>query len=277
MNISKVDVENMMDDPDVDRGGIPRRSFVKGMAVAGVGAAALAGGVGVGVSLAQDPCDELRTVEYVGAKKMAGPAPRGLPLLPVTVGDDGVVRGRPSLLGEPILGWYRYCGHGEAPGLQEGYEGDEVLRYFVPASQLAGGADPWFRDRLGEPVRFRDLEPGRAAAARWRSEGAEGKDVVTVLLMRVRGGEVALEGVDRRVADALGLAQGLVAMVSFCTHFCCVPGYRNPSAGAGGSEGDVFCSCHGSVYDPYTLARYRFVQCTQDEPVSPLEPGEGRA
>lgn len=74
--------------------GIDRRTFVKGAAAGAALGAAAAGGLGIFRQVAQVDPTIVRTVQYLGAQQsVQSPAPRGLPLIPVRVDDQGFVTG----------------------------------------------------------------------------------------------------------------------------------------------------------------------------------------
>ncbi len=259
-----------------DDNGLTRRSFVKGCAIAGTAGVAAAAGFSMGKPISLVQGGTIKNVEYIAAKKVGGPAPRGIPLLPLEVGDDGVIRGSPTLDGESVLDWYKYCGHEGAPGLQEAYEGDEVLRYFVVPSKLAQGFDPWYGDRIGEPVKAEHFEEmDRGAAVQWRSQGEEGANIISATIIKTSPERHAFEGVPQDLVMEAGLEDGFVAFVSFCTHFCCVPGWKEAEdqARARGAWDDLYCTCHHSIYDPFTLSSDSFQLKLVDEEESPLKPG----
>jgi len=54
--------------------------------------------------------------------------------------------------------------------------------------------------------------------------------------------------------------QGFMANLNKCTHFCCVPAFKAYAGSAGfGAADDIYCQCHQSVYDPFSLIQQRFV------------------
>ncbi|HLE97688.1 MAG TPA: hypothetical protein VI997_09995, partial [Candidatus Thermoplasmatota archaeon] len=199
-----------------------------------------------------------------------GPAPRGVPLIPIRARDDGLLEGRARIEAVPLsssiatqdagpvdaLAWYRYCGHQDAPGLRHDWTADSLLRFFVPT-----GARPWYADREGAPIRVADLaEPGAAAAFQWRSVGETGTSVLTGAVVRVAPGaprEPARlvppakrwKPGDAEVLAASFLADGLLAASTFCTHFCCLPAYRDAT---------LACPCHNSVFSFEEVAVYSF-------------------
>lgn len=275
-----------------------RRAFVKGTVAASAAAALGAGGVVGARSLVPLREEAGPPVAYYGLHRVDGPAPRGVPLIPLVLGRRGEFEGRPRLDALPegatvagdVLAWYRYCGHDAAPGLREDYDGDSVLRYFVPPN----ARDAWFAPRAGEPLRPEHFEVGAAAHFAWRSEGATGADVLTGLLTLASPGTVAahrgrlvpparrLVPADERALrdlflveaaagtarrgrgpeDASSEARGtFVAASTFCTHFCCLPSWwreAEKQARAEGAEGAMFCTCHNSEYRPTEIVRYEY-------------------
>ena len=55
-------------------------------------------------------------------------------------------------------------------------------------------------------------------------------------------------------------SEGFIAWLNKCTHFCCVPGYKQAADAArfGGEDG-VYCQCHQSVYDPFSIVQTLFI------------------
>lgn len=269
--------------------GMDRRTFVKGCVTASIAGTALAAGYSMANPLSLGG-GATKTVHYFGTKKVGGPAPRGIPTLPLTFASDGSISGSPTLAGQNILDWYHYCGHSQAPGLQTTYTGDEKLYYFVSKDKIATGYDPWYRDHIpaeggfGDPVNVKDFasyanastkDDVHGAAVAWRSKGQSGKNIVTGVLLRIPDSMkalVAYEGADPTLVGQAGLADGFLAFVTFCTHFCCVPGWHEADlAKAQGAWDDIFCTCHGSQYDPFTLKSYSY-QMETEHKVSPLDP-----
>lgn len=247
-----------------------RRAFVRlcaGTAAAGALAAAA-------VSVAS-PAVEVREgastlVRYVGAHRVGGPAPRGVPYVPVRVNEAGELEGVPAFAGRSVLPWYAYCGHESAPGLRE-EPAENVLRYHVSPDLPVR---PWYAPLAGEPVRPEHFAgDGFGAAFSWRSVGAIGKDVLTGVVVRYAEAEVRRADVVKPPARALDEAEWseaasslfarvggslFVAASTFCTHFCCLPRYReNPSAGRVGAADRLHCACHDSVYEMREPVRYQ--------------------
>lgn len=244
-----------------------RRSFVK----ACVGTAGAATVAASGLSLAMGTVEPRPApgpvVTYFGAHKVAGPAPRGVPYVPVTV-KDGVFVGKTTLRGESVLPWYAYCGHAAAPGLREDFTRDNVLTCHVAEEKLRT-LSPWYRDLLGKPLRPEDFpDAGFGAPFAWRSQGQSGAALLTGLLVRVDGVRApagvkrpgkALSEEDFAFVKREVFHGDFVAVSTFCTHFCCVPGWREDAAArAAGAWDRAYCACHGSAYEPREPALYSF-------------------
>jgi Rieske Fe-S protein len=251
-----------------------RRAFVKGCVGAAVGASALAAGFSMAKPLANVSGATAKVVSYVAAKKVGGPAPRGVGIIPLEAEASGQVLGLPTIAGVNNLEWYKYCGHNGAPGLQESYSGDNVLRYFITPDKIAQGFNPWYKDLVGKPVNVANFkEPGFGAAFNWRSEGASGSDIITGIIINVGkdlknmaglGRELAFEKVDSKFQQAITeqvTKTGLLAFSSFCPHFCCVPGWKEAEALAKSKNAwDImFCTCHFSQYDPFIITTNKFL------------------
>lgn len=240
-----------------------RRGFVKGCLVASAAGLATAGAGGVVAALDLGG-GATRRVAYVGATVVSGPAPQGVPLVPLAVGDDGVLRGDPDPpgVGRAVLDWYRYCGHEASPALRPGHAGDERLRFSVPRDKVpgieafaaaSGRADVgWFLPLAGGPARAADFrEVGWGAPVAWRGE-------VTATVLKVDPAALRVEPAIARLVEGFlaptpdGAA--LIAYSNFCKHFCCAPGRRETALAARFDAAEkLYCSCHHSVYDPLAI------------------------
>ncbi|MHB8585905.1 MAG: hypothetical protein ACYDDF_08750 [Thermoplasmatota archaeon] len=272
-----------------------RRAFVKGcIAAAGVGAAAATGiSFAAPVIIPRPPPGQ--TITYWGFHKVGGPAPRGVPLIPLKL-VGGSFHGNPTATGPggvDILNWYKYCGHSEAKGLESNFPSNSQLTYFISDERLAQieaqGLTVWYKDLLGQPIKPGDFPgPAYGAGFIWRSEGQSGTSVLTGVIIRAPR-ETAWTPQDpaftppryvppaKPIKDAdwptirdsflyLGPEGRFVAASTFCTHFCCIPGWHEakfaqsiPDPTNGGVAWDrMFCTCHGSIYYPFQLAQYDF-------------------
>lgn len=267
-----------------------RRSFVKAcVTTAGVGALAASGlGLAAGLAIPRKP--GLPPVRYFGTHRVAGPAPRGLPYIPIEV-KDGVFVGKTTLAGRAgilgmetddeinVLEWYKYCGHSGAPGLKPDFTDDNKLTY-LSKDEYEEKITPWFKAylppptkpgeqrELGQPIKTEHFAAdGFGAAFEWRSDGIPlGIGVLTGVIIRAPKSE--LTRVESTVPPAKPISQEefdwvkrevfaehegnvYVAVSSFCTHFCCAPGYRELEklARPRAAWDNLFCTCHNSNYN----------------------------
>lgn len=252
--------------------GIDRRTFVKtAVTVAAVGALG-ATTAGLVVPLSTAGGLHIKRFPYIGAKRVDGPAPQGIPLIPIKVNADGFLEGVPELkdANPPhSLEWYRYCGHDTSPAFDPNHTNDNVLRYFNNPAKVAAaaeqlGAPLWYADKLRQKVTvddFKNLQPGTGAPFRWRSEDLEGNDIVTGIIIKVAPGSI--KGKDAAAFMTSTAGEGgpkdLIAFCSYCAHFCCVPGFKESKEAEKADWFEtMFCTCHRSVYDPYQIKDYTF-------------------
>ncbi|KTG09227.1 cytochrome B [Haloprofundus marisrubri] len=260
-----------------------RRRFVKGV----VGGATLAG-VGVLGTTSINATTNASgagggSTQAYAIENVAGPAPRGMPQIPIEIDDEGYIRGVwPEVqtveqngvevqLAQTQLGgttysseWFQYCGVESYEGLDPTYESDNYFR--------SGSAPPyaWQQESKSEGDRFNisdfdDYETwgngigeagiGKPAAGNWRSQDAE--DVIPVQMIRSERIEEAAQNNEWLNAST---SQGVIAWLNKCTHFCCVPGYKTTGSSATfGGANAVYCQCHQSVYDPFSVVQTLFV------------------
>ena len=56
------------------------------------------------------------------------------------------------------------------------------------------------------------------------------------------------------------------AWLDKCTHFCCVPTFKGTAQSAQfDAENRVYCPCHQSVYDPYSIIGSSYVALPRPE------------
>ena len=261
-----------------------RRRFVKGV----VGSAALSG-VGVGgaatVNLATQPAGGGGgPTEFVGIRLQGGPAPRGMPYIPIEIEDNGDIRGVwpeaeevtedgvTFLQAEQDVGgrtysteWFQYCGRQQSEGIQPDADQDNYFRSVAPGD----ARHEWQADQLGggdtlNVEHFSDYETwgnefgrdgvGKPAKATWRSDDVAEDEIVPVTVIRSKLIEEKAQR-DDEVGQWYSAAssRGVIAYMNVCTHFCCVPGYKfSESAAQFDIEDGVYCQCHQSQYDPFT-------------------------
>jgi Rieske Fe-S protein len=261
-----------------------RRRFVKGV----VGGAALAGVGATGAAAINSATSSTGagggTTEAMAIENTAGPAPRGMPQIPVEIDSEGYLKGVwPEVKTITEQGvevtiaetenfkdsdvtyasdWFQYCGVESYAGIEPDYDSDN---YFISGSNPAY---QWQSDAYSEGDRlhvddFSDYKSwgngigrsglGKPASGRWRSEDAE--DVIPIQVIRSE----QIEQMDDPWINA-STQEGFIAWLNKCTHFCCVPGYKQAAdAGKFGAADDVYCQCHQSVYDPFSIVETLFV------------------
>lgn len=269
--------------PDSDKYPVEsdRRRFVKGV----VGSAALAG-VGVTSAVSIDTLTSQTgagggTTVYRGNELVRGPAPRGMPQIPLEVDDEGYVKGiwpevEESPEGEPVaemeLGgvtysttWFQFCGSQTSPATDPEEDRENYFTY-VSATQIdwqneeVEGGDRVhiddFDDYEDYDVPIGDAGVGKPALVNWRSEDLSPADRVPVLLIRSPLVEEA--AADDEWIEA-STDQGFIANQNQCTHYCCVPGFRVlGEARQFDSENMIHCPCHQSVYDPFSITEQQY-------------------
>jgi Rieske Fe-S protein len=290
----------MSADDDKYPGDSGRRRFVKGV----VGGAALAGVGATGSatinSATTSPGKGGGATAAMSIENTDGPAPRGMPQIPVEVDSDGFLKGVwPEVkeqeqggvtiqIAEMDLGgktysseWFQYCGVEGYQGVQPGYEPDDG-NYFHAGSSPGYDwqSDMAQEDRFSVDM-FSDYEDwgnglgvsglGKPATGTWRSLGAE--NVLAVQLLRSPVVEELANSGSARGADGeryevsggtqqwlkASTSQGFMAWLNKCTHFCCVPGYKTLDGAAKfGAENEVYCPCHQSVYEPFSIVQTLF-------------------
>lgn len=261
-----------------------RRRFVRGV----VGSAALAG-VGTASAAIVDSATTTPgigggAVSYRGAEQIGGPAPRGIPQVPVEVDDEGYIHGiwpdlreeevdgRTVTIAEMELGghtysslWFQYCGIQSTPGVFPDADQESSLHYTTSSNyewqsdQMSGGEQlhiSHFEDYedWAEPIGTAGL--GKAAQARWRSEDVDSRDVIPVQVIRSTLIEEAAQDDEWLQAST---DEGFIAFLNQCTHFCCVPGWKTyRDAPQFDAEDKIYCQCHQSVFDPFSIVTETF-------------------
>jgi len=265
-----------------------RRRFVRGVVgSAGLAAAGITGTVSVD-ALTSPSGSGGGTVEFFGVENTDGPAPRAMPQIPIEIDSDGALKGiYPSVeeveqkgetvtIAEEELGgttysaeWFQYCGLQGYEGIQPSYDGDDYFRYTSGYDWIEdqGLADSkmkveHFEDFAGWGNGIGDAGIGKPGTGTWRSEDTENSLPIQVLRSeRVND----LAGTAGNWFDA-STAQGFVAWMNKCTHFCCVPGFKTTEQSATfGAANDIYCPCHQSVYDPFSIVKRAFVAFPRPE------------
>ncbi|WP_302082339.1 ubiquinol-cytochrome c reductase iron-sulfur subunit [Salinibaculum rarum] len=266
-----------------------RRRFIKGV----VGSAALAGvtaSAGASLNLATSaPGAGGGTVEFIGIEITDGPAPRGMPIIPVEISDGTLQglfpeaeevqqQGRTVQIAETDVGgttysssWFQYCGVQQYAGTQPGADANNTF------TAKPDGTYEWMSDlSSGDPLtvdNFSDYEEwgngigqsglGKPAMANWRNT-SDGRALPVQVIRspevpKMANGEGKYSELPGAVQDFLAEAtdQGFMAWLDKCTHFCCVPGFKTSEYP--GAEDGVYCQCHQSIYDPFSPTQYQFV------------------
>ena len=280
-----------MADDDKYPGQTGRRRFVKGV----VGAGALAG-VGTGAAAALGTATN-RTgsgggiTTFKGIANIDGPAPRGMPLIPIEIADDGTIKGVWPEVKEREVGgqtvkvaememggvtytteWFQYCGVQTYAGIEPSHESDNIFR----AAPSPPPAYEWQTEVYsgGDPLNIKDFADyetyansvgkgglGKPAMATWRSQDTENTIPVQVL-RATQVEELAKNDPFMKAATD----QGVMAWLDKCTHFCCVPAYKGYAQSANfGAANYVYCQCHQSVYDPFDIVEKSFVALPRPE------------
>ena len=269
-----------------------RRRFVKGV----VGGAALAG-VGTTGAVALNSATSSTgggggATQAMAIENIDGPAPRGMPQIPLEITSDGLLRGvwpelktvteggveiqiaeTENFKGSDVTytsNWFQYCGVQSYGGIDPSYESDNLFR--------SGTSPPydWQAEAFseGEPIRADAFDEyttwgngigkpglGQPAAGTWRSQEAE--DVIPIQVIR---SPIIEEKAKEDPWLQASTEKGFIAWLNKCTHFCCVPGYKQAAGSARfGAENDVYCQCHQSVYDPFTIVETQFTALPRPE------------
>ncbi|MFC4551441.1 MULTISPECIES: ubiquinol-cytochrome c reductase iron-sulfur subunit [Halorussus] len=269
-----------------------RRRFVKGV----VGSAALVG-IGtagaVSVNTATSPTGAGGgIVQYYGVENVAGPAPRGMPQIPIEIDSEGYLKGvwpevkeveeqgQTVTVAEMNLGgitytseWFQYCGVQTYPGVDPEADQDNFFRY-------AGSAPYEWQQQEVEPGAkvhvddFSDYETwgngigvsgiGKPALATWRSQDVPASGTMPVQIIRSTNVEQLADQGEQWLQAST--EQGFVANLDKCTHFCCVPAFKAYRDSAKfGAANEIYCQCHQSVYDPFSIVQLSFVALPRPE------------
>ncbi|HEV8361759.1 MAG TPA: twin-arginine translocation signal domain-containing protein [Candidatus Thermoplasmatota archaeon] len=255
-----------------------RRAFVKGCIYASAAGVAAVGAGATVIPLAMTSKAPFRRIEYIGATLISGPAPQGVPLLPLKANADGNVAVNPAPEGVEggVLEWYKYCSHENTVGLQQGFKAkDEFIRFFLTEEKKHTIVEGWYLDKIGNIVNVRDFDAvGKGAGFNWRSEGQSGKNIISGIIIKIDPTKMDFSAAaDKEDVVRNGFlvptpdGNALIAYSSFCKHFCCVPGWHESTlAQAQGFWEKIFCTCHLSTYDPYLVkADFYMLQAELEE------------
>ena len=265
-----------------------RRRFVKGV----VGSASLVGVGTAGTATLNATTHSVSgtggPTDYIGIENTDGPAPRGMPIVPLTIDDEGYLKGvwpdvteteledgstititEQEIGGVTYTGrWFQYCGVQTAQGLRPEADQDNFLR-------SSPGLYEWQADHdSGQKLHvddFADYEEwtngigsagaGKPAQTNWRSQADGEEDVQQLPVQVVRSPEVATlrEESDHAAFLREATESNFIAWLDKCTHFCCTPGFNSSRDASKFDATDaVYCQCHQSVYDPFSPVELSF-------------------
>ncbi|RBI61278.1 ubiquinol-cytochrome c reductase iron-sulfur subunit [halophilic archaeon] len=261
-----------------------RRRFVKGV----VGSATLAG-VGVtgatALKATTAPTGEGGGItKFMGMENTDGPAPRGMPQIPIEIDDEGYLKGvmpkpetkteqgREVTVAEKKIGgitysprWFQYCGVQTYKGIDPEADQDDYFRYkegakFDWQSQEVSAGDKVHVDDFsnyetwGNGIGKSGL--GKPAMVTWRSQDVPASETITVQVIRSTRVE-KMSNQSKWLKEST--EKGFIANLNKCTHFCCVPSFKGiPGSAKFGAENMIYCPCHQSVYDPYSIVELSF-------------------
>lgn len=259
------------------RADTERRRFLKGV-VGGAAAVSLATAGAVSVeTMTSTRSRGGGLIGYRGISNVTGPAPRALPQVPLTVDEEGYLRGRwPDTGSDGVpsatLGgvtysadWFRYCGFEEHDGFRPERTQTAYLRaatdapYEWQAEQFEAGE----RLHVDDFADYRDWGNGigtaglgKPAMAQWRSEDTDRSFPVQVLRssrigeMHDRGGEWIRASTSR----------DFLAWAATCTYKCTTTAFKGYEASEVFDAGDlVYCPKHQSLFDPFEVVSAQYI------------------
>jgi Rieske Fe-S protein len=269
-----------------------RRRFVKGV----VGSATLAS-VSAGAAASINSATSSTgagggATEFVAIENTDGPAPRGMPIIPVEINGAGELKGLwPEVSEQQVSGrtvkvaeqdvgpitysstWFQYCGVQQYAGTAPDADADNFFRAkpgkYDWMSDLEAGDKLTVDDftdyrELGNGIGRAGL--GKPAEADWRTT-EDGRPLPVQVLRspevrKVANGEGKYSDIPADVRNFYDAAtdEGFMAWLSKCTHFCCVPGYKSfPGSERFGGGDAVYCQCHQSIYEPFSPVKKQFI------------------
>lgn len=271
-----------------------RRRFVKGVvgssALAGIGTASAAM-----VETATSPTGEGGgTTSFFGIENTDGPAPRGMPQIPIKIDSQGNIKGvypevkteqkrgqsvktaKTTIGGVPYsVEWFQYCGVQTYKGIQPSADQDNFFRY------AESGGYQWQSSEVssGDKVHVDDFSDyktwgngigksglGKPAIVSWRSQDTETTIPVQILRIPPDIFKRMKRNSDSSKWIEASTQENFIAWLDKCTHFCCVPGFKSSEQSAKfGAENEVYCPCHQSVYDPFSIIEETFVALPRPE------------
>ncbi|MFH5801086.1 ubiquinol-cytochrome c reductase iron-sulfur subunit [Haladaptatus sp. CMAA 1911] len=268
-----------------------RRRFVKGV----VGSAALTSVGTAGAAMLKSstsPSGEGGgSTEYMAMKNIDGPAPRGMPQIPIEIDDEGFVKGvfpepeekkvqgRTITVAEKQIGgitysseWFQYCGVQTYAGVDPKADQDDYFRYKEGAKyewqsqEVSAGNKVHIDDFSDYKTWGNDIGKagvGKPALVTWRSQDVPSSETMTAQIIRSTHVE---EQAHNNNWLQESTQNGFIANLNKCTHFCCIPSFKG-IAGAKkfGASNLIYCPCHQSIYDPFQIVKKSFVALPRPE------------
>jgi hypothetical protein len=106
---------------------------------------------------------------------------------------------------------------------------------------------------MGQPVRPEHFEPGAGALTAWRSEGAQGKDILTTMVLRLNRTPAVDAALHPEQVGQM-LAGEFIAFPASTPFRCCLLTWHTSLlAERFGHQEHLFDTCHFSSFDPYRL------------------------
>ena len=217
-------------------------------------------------------------------------------MIPIEIDDEGFLKGRfpeyetvtekgqeVKVAREEIGGieygaqWFQYCGVQTYPGLQPDSEQDQYFRYASSSPYTWQSEAVESGDKINVED-FADYETwgndigqggiGKPAMGTWRSQDVGGSGTMPIQVLRIppdRFQNIETDEGGQQWLDAAS-KENFIAWLDKCTHFCCVPGFKaTQQSVAFEAANDVYCPCHQSVYNPYSIVRGSYVALPRPE------------
>jgi Rieske Fe-S protein len=230
--------------------------------------------------------------QYFGVERIAGPAPRSMPQIPVIIDDEGFLSGLWPEVSEKTVGgqtvtvaeeelagitysseWFQYCGVQTSPGVRPGADQDNYFRYANNPPYTWQQEEVSSGDRMHVDD-FADYETwgndigaagiGKPAMGTWRSQDVT--ETMPIHVLRIPPDDWERISTESEQWLEAASERNFIAIMDKCTHFCCVPGFKtfrdSPKFNA---EDKIYCVCHQSVYDQFSIVKESFVALPRPE------------
>ncbi|MDY6778998.1 MAG: ubiquinol-cytochrome c reductase iron-sulfur subunit, partial [Halobacteria archaeon] len=230
------------------------------------------------------------SIKYNGIEIVDGPAPRGMPQIPVEITSGGEIKGmapKPSdgkeapsmeIAGfEYKLDWFQYCGVQSYPGVYPSFESNNRFHY---------NEREWHSDMGGEVMTVGDFSNwesykgdaadatrglGKPAWGTWRSQDVD--QTMPISIIKTSQDRLLSNAKSDQMKQWIRetCPQGFIAWLNKCTHCCCVPqGFQTSNYDCDSPSGKcaadmVYCQCHQSKYDPFSVVREDMIALPRPE------------